>query len=317
MPAATTAIPGNGSDVVRSLLAKWCEAPDPEAALETGGQRPGAAAGVPDRALQRHALLALRQRFEALPLGRIHPSWIGQAIPADPLLRLWCLSELPRAERQCVVRELAVRDRPAILTTPPPTWFAAWWHRHLRAAIRYPWPASEAADRSLPFTYLDRIPAEDLLRLLRCFGLRALAGAMRALDRQAVVALAVALPTVSRDRLAGHSRSGRYPDPSAWLAVLETLRKEDPPAADFSLLLALEDVGAQGAALGEQCAAARIAYRLPAHWGGRLLARLERGPGKLRHPAPEQWQRDLVTDLGHLTRSGAVKPVASVRGRAA
>lgn len=195
--------------------------------------------------------------------------------------------------------------------------------------IAYPWPVSEATERSAPFTYLDRLPADDLTRLLRCFGLRALAAAVRELDRDAVVALALALPAVSRDRLATHSKSGRYPEPAPWAAALTALHREVPgtpghPAewsgawsADVTLLLALEDVGAQAAALGAESAAARIAYRLPTRLGERLMARLARGTGDLTHPRPAHWQRDLVTDLGYLARSGVLKAPFAVGGQAA
>lgn len=306
----------SSSEVVLALLAEWSGSTD----ADTGDgeeERPGGRPVRPGRDRERQALLALRQRWEALPFGRVHPSWVAAAIPDDSLLTLWCLAELPRAERLRVLRELPTTKRPALLRGTPPAWFAAWWHRRLRAVIVYPWPVSEATERSDPFTYLDRLPAVDLTRLLRCFGLRALAAAMRELDRDAVVGLALSLPAVSRDRLATHSKSGRYPEPSPWAAVLASLRQEGPEAADVSLLLALEDVAAQAVALGEEPAATRIAYRLPARWGERLLARLARGAEDLAHPRPEHWQRDLVTDLGYLSRSGVLKSPFAAGGQAA
>lgn len=333
----------SSSEVVLALLAEWSGSAD--AGTGDGeGERADARPVRPGRDRERQALLALRQRWEALPFGRVHPSWVAAAIPSDPLLTLWCLAELPRAERLRVLRELPTAQRPALLRGTPPPWFAAWWHRRLRSVIAYPWPVSEDTERSAPFTYLDRLPAADLTRLLRCFGLRALAAAMRELDRDAVVALALSLPAVSRDRLATHSKSGRYPEPAPWAAALTSLHREAPEAprarpsasarpqeaeartpgakrrawsADVSLLLALEDVGAQAVALGEELAAARIAYRLPVRWGERLLARLARGAGDLAHPRPEHWQRDLVTDLGYLSRSGVLKSPVAVGGQAA
>ncbi|MGH9381648.1 MAG: hypothetical protein ACRD2Z_13690 [Thermoanaerobaculia bacterium] len=261
--------------------------------------------------------MALRRRFDAVPFGRVHPSWVARAIPDEPLAAVWCLAELPRAERLPVLRELPAVDRPAVLNAQAPAWFAAWWRRHLRGVITYPWPAAETLDRSAPLTYLDRLPTDDLLRLLRCFGLRSLAAVVHGLEPQAVVAIAVSLPPVSRDRLAKHSRSGRHPDPAPWTQAFEALRQEGALPADAPLLLALEDVGAQAPGLGEVSAAARIAYRLPARWGERLLARLARGPGELEHPSPDQWQRDLVTDLGHLARHGVVTSPLARGGLAA
>lgn len=306
------------SEAVLALLAKWSGPTDTDTGNGEGEpERSDVRPARPGRDRERQALLALRQRWEALPFGRVHPSWAAAAIPSDPLLTLWCLAELPRAERLRVLRELPTAQRPALLRGTPPPWFAAWWHRRLRSVIVYPWPVSEDTERSAPFTYLDRLPAADLTRLLRCFGLRALAAAMRELDRDAVVALALSLPAVSRDRLATHSKSGRYPEPAPWAAALTSLRREAPEAADVSLLLAVEDVGAQAVALGEEPAAARIAYRLPVRWGERLLARLARGAGDLAHPRPEHWQRDLVTDLGYLSRSGVLKSPVAVGGQAA
>lgn len=300
------------SKAVLALLAGWNESTDAGAAER---EHPPTLPARPGRARERQALLALRQRWDALPFGRIHPSWVASAIPADPLRTLWCLAELPRAERLRVLRELAPADRPALLRGTPPAWFSAWWHRRLRAVIVYPWPISEATKRSAPFTYLDRLPADDLTRLLGCFGLRALAAAMREMDREAVVALALSLPAVSRDRLATHSKTGRYPEPAPWAAAFASLRQEAPAAADVCVLLALEDVGAQAVSLGEVAAATRIAYRLPARWGKHLLARLARGPEDLAHPSPEHWQRDIVTDLGYLSRSGALKSPIAVGGQ--
>jgi len=288
--------------VVRSVLASWH--PDPESSARASSPIP-----FIDRAQnldpehRTEFLFALRRRLDRFPYEWVHSSWILETLPPDPLLRNWSLRAMPRSVREPLGGQVSEISTSASIAPP---WFAEWWRRRLLEHLPYPRPLPGRAAAGRPLDYLYLLPEIGLKRLLRRCGARALAAALRKLEDREIVAIVGALPLALRARVIELSRKEDYPDPGPWQGELEKLLAEGTPVSELTLLLALEDVGAQATALGSRPGAARMAYRLPVALGRRLLSRLETNSGELVSADIESWQTELRKDLGFLNRSGAV-----------
>ncbi|MEM7049983.1 MAG: hypothetical protein AAF604_09995 [Acidobacteriota bacterium] len=273
--------------------------------------------------LRWRALEALRRRLDDPPLERIDSSWLAHALPADPLLRLWALDRLPESLRRPVLEHLDDTSRAWAVGSPPP-WFEAWWQRRLQRSLAYPrdWPA--AIDPARPWSYLDRLPAGELLLLLERFGLRGLAAGLPRLGHRAALAavfsLPVALRVLLRQRAAdgGKASPGTMGDASrressagegeaeAWGDLLRRELEAGREGREVPLVLALEDLAAQASAGGEAAAGQRLALRLPQVFGRRLRERLAQPNQTLVVADGRQWQRSLTMEIGRLRAQGLI-----------
>lgn len=296
-----------------AVLARWGEdlplgiplAPPSTSGLDDASRRfVDQLAGVP-RERRAEVLAALERRSNTLPFDRIDGSWIAACLPDDPLLGSWCLDLLPAGVRRRAAAALAgeMTERWFAEDLPdPPAWLALWWRRELARHLDYPLPMPWALQPSQPLSYFFAVEEDPARSVLPVAGLAPLAAALRAFDERQVVSLVFRVTPRLRPALALRSRRGNLPSATAWKEVVSEILSAGPEtwyddAPDLPLLLAIEDIGAQAAALGRHDDAVRLAYRLPAALGSRLLERLERGPERLAHPDPAGWHRELAADL--------------------
>lgn len=305
------------SPILGSILAAWHGVGDHDRAESPARARrfvDTAASLSGDR--REELLAALRQRLETIPVERVHSSWLLEALPDEPLLRMWALDRMPRPARQSVLAELKTTpDKVLLRPLHPPAWFADWWHRELRTTVSYPAPVPGGVERAAVLEYLDLLTPAEIERVLRWTGLRPLAAALRGLEQEAVVTLVLALPPHLRQRLGELSREDELPTTQPWFDRLCQIREAREPvdigreASELPLLLALDDLAAQAPVLGSADGAARLAYRLPAKLGRKVLFRLAEGPGEFASRDPGEWQRLLARDFDELVRNGGVRRI--------
>lgn len=300
-------------EALTATLARW------QAERVPPGREPARPDWLPAEELQklgelpaerRAAFLELaRRRLTAFPFAQVHPGWLLEAVPPDPLLRQWCLALLPGPVRERLVpllprgrRVMRVPGDPTgaqrlaecrVDPVGPPRWLAAWWRGELQARLRYPLPFPWSLRADQPLTWLARMGDEDLQTLLRRCGLRLVAAGVYDLPHAEVVQWVYRFPPELREPLVGLVRERRFPEITAWAPRLLALA-EGSAASEVPLHLALLDVAAQAQARRQQADAVRIAYRLPPDLGRELLAGLELDLADLAVPAAtwDGWVRE-------------------------
>jgi hypothetical protein len=302
-PAAPSA--GNGERAPARAAALVPPAPPwlPEVEMQRLAEQPGELRG---------ALLELaRRRLASFPYASIHPGWLVPALPAEPLVRQWCVALLPPPVRE---RLLPLLPRPrgtgAVRLDPtgPPRWFAAWWRSVLAARLDYPYapPWSLRADQ--PLTFLWRLSDAEAPLLLRRYGLRLVAAGVSRLPHAEVVQWVYRFPPEQRDALVGLVRERRFPEAEGWAGRLAALAEGSAPV-EVPLHLALLDVAVQARARGGGGDARRLAYRLAPDLGRELLATLDAAAdpelAALAAPAAA-WDALVREDLDALIAAGIV-----------
>jgi hypothetical protein len=318
-------------EALAAAVGRWRQGSAPLAPSPGAGERaaPLAAAAVPAAPewlpaaeLQRLAdqppelrapLLELaRRRLASFPYARVHPGWLVAALPADPLLRQWCVALLPPPVRERLVPLLPrARGTGAVRVDPvgPPRWLAAWWRGDLAARLDYPHPLPWSLRPEQPLTWLWRLSDAEALALLRRTGLRLVASAVSRLPHAEVVQWVYRFPPEQRDALIALVRDRRFPETEGWSARLAALAESSAPI-EVPLHLCLLDVAAQAHARGLAADATRLAYRLPPDLGRELLDALRSAAADpelaaLAAPAPG-WDAFVREDLDALVAAGLV-----------
>jgi hypothetical protein len=298
---------GGGSrwpQLLAAVLAEWHGAPG-RARQPPPGVAPEVIARVGQRppAVRAPLLAALRERLAAFPFEWVHPSWIVDAVPRDPLLRRWALGVVPPTQRRKLVSLLPVIPPTVAVwwdTSGAPSWFAGWWTGELRRRVDPPLPLAGSRRLDLPVTYVWSLADGELDLVLRRHGLRALAAAARGMAPEEVVRVAYALPALDQPVLVELVRAAADPSP-AWLQEVRRLEAAEVAGVDLPLRLALVDLAANAAAHGFDEDARRLALRLPRPLGEELLATLRDGAqGALATADAEGWHLALAADVDAL-----------------
>jgi hypothetical protein len=272
---------------------------------------------------RRGAFLQLaRRRLTAFPFAQVHPGWLLESVPADPLLRQWCLALLPGPVREKLVPLLprGRRALPASDTTGaqrlatawidpvgPPRWLAAWWAGELQARLRYPPPFPWSVRADAPLTWLSTLSSDDLQTLLRRYGLRLVAAGVSRLPHGEVVQWVYRFPAEVRDPLIGLVRDRSFPAAEAWTSRLVAMAEGSAPS-EIPLHLALVDIAAQALERRLVAEASRASYRLPPDLGRELLAALDEDLGGLASPA-DAWDAWVAEDHAALVTARQIAPL--------
>lgn len=304
---------GAWQSLLTVLLERWHHAPTGAPLAARGGGSPAnLPAGSLDRLAQRPAelrpafLAVLRDRLGRFPFEMVDPSWLCEHVPSDRLLRRWCLGAVPPTLR----RQLS-------LTLPPtsgktevwvdalgaPPWFAEWWQGMLFAAIPYPQPLPWSRREDEPISLLAGLSAEHLAVLLRHYGLRFIAAAVRAAPREDAVAVVYTLPATLQQPFVElvREQSGCA---AGWPEAFAAARAELTDPLAVASRLALLDLAANAPAAGRTDDLIRVAYRLPRVSGEQLLAAVGRHPNLAIEPAT--WRIALLSDLRELAGRGTI-----------
>lgn len=318
-------------EALTAAVARWRQGVAPAAPSPGAGERPAPRAAprppegpswLPAQELQRlaeqpeemrAALLELaRRRLAAFPYSHVHPGWLAAALPAEPLLRQWCVALLPPPVRERLLPLMPrARGTGAVRVDPvgPPRWLAAWWRGALDARLDYPHPLPWSVRPDQPLTFLWRLGDAEAQQLLRRYGLRLVASGLSRLAHAEVVQWVYRFPAESRDTLVALVRERRFPAAEGWAARLASLAEGSAPA-EVPLHLALLDLAAQAHARERVADAGRLAYRLPPDLGRELLANLRAVAAEAELAslaAPEaDWNALVREDLDALVAAGVV-----------
>ena len=314
-------------DALGAAFARW------HADRVPAGRQPAVPAWLPAEEMQRlgdlpaerrGAFLELaRRRLTAFPFAQVHPGWLVDCVPSDPLLRQWCLALLPGPVREKLVPLLprprrAVRPAGAVTggqalptcrvdPVGPPRWLAAWWRGELQARLRYPLPFPWSARAEVPLTWLSRLSEDDLQTLLRRFGLRLVAAGISQLPHAEVVQWVYRFPAELRDPLVALVRDRRFPETDAWAPRLAGMAEGCAPS-EVPLHLAIVDVAAQSTGRGMVADARRTAYRLPPDLGRELLGALDEDLAAVT-AAAAAWDGWLREDHEALVEARSIAPL--------
>ncbi|HVS02002.1 MAG TPA: hypothetical protein VMT16_04465 [Thermoanaerobaculia bacterium] len=300
--------------ILEAALAAWHDGPAAEELPPGLTPEDVARLADTDPPRRRDVLALARKKLASFPFEHVHPGWLADALPPDPLLRQWALSVLPPPVRDLVSPLARQQAQPAqsgirVDATGPPRWFAGWWRGELQARLGYPHPFPWRVDSQRPLTTLWLCSEEDAVTVLRWFGLRPLAAGLVQLQSQEVVRWLYALPVELRQRVVALVKERELAEVEGWRERLRAL-EGGMPAEEIPLSLALEAVAAQTHARDTGDDAVRLAYRLPQPLGERLLAALDEGRADLAEPVGEPFDARLRHDLDYLLERRLVAPPA-------
>lgn len=265
-----------------ALLARWQGGDAKTTGLDAAGKAVLEKLGRTPEARREATLATLRRALGNLPLDEIHPSWLAEALPADPLLRLWGLESLPQPVRGRVAELLPSPNEASgaawRFLPPAPDWFRAFFERELDRRFPLALPRPGGATNASALAELASLPEPRLLEALTIAGLLPLAAALGELGTREALRVAFALPPRLRELMRQRSKGEKDPRGPAWAARFTALSEAGEALAAIPRTLGLEEVAAVAAA--HQASASqtgdelrRLALRLPRPLGAPLLAR--------------------------------------------
>ncbi|MFN7960833.1 MAG: hypothetical protein U0002_06130 [Thermoanaerobaculia bacterium] len=294
-----------------ALFARWGGAGRELPALE------GNARGLVERLARTpegrraEALGTLRQALAQLPLSGLHPSWVAELVPADPLLATWTLSLLPTALRRAVAERLppepaAPTEGPAWrYLAPAPLWYRAFFEQELARRMNLALPRPGGATG--PLGELAAAGAARIGRTLERWGLPLLAAALAVLGPREALRIGFSLPAAQRELLRQRGKAERDSRGEAWADLVGAFAEQGIEPARASFLLALEDLAVLAAGQGAGGEIHQIAYRLEAATGRRLLERFAGPDSRLALADPKKRLFELKSLLAEIDEEPAAE----------
>lgn len=262
---------------------------------------------------RKSIVFLLRKRLATFPYSVIHPTWIVELMPKDPLVKCWTMGVIPPDQRPRVLNYLPLIGDggiPHINRTGPPPWFENWWHHYLRAKLGYTQPVEGSTDLSIPLTVLWTLKDNDILLFLRIFGLRSMAAVSSQASPQEVIKLVYSLETDLQPILVRYVREKKYSQEDFWTSVYTHITPDVVVPHLLPLYLALADIARVIRTQGRKAEGLYLMYRLPRNIGITLKKYWEQDWAETPPEDIHAWDEAMQHDLAFLIKKGVIKAPA-------
>lgn len=247
-------------------------------------------------------LQVLRAKLGTFPFHKVHPTWLVESLPEEPLLRHWALDSLPPTVRTIVARKAGKARQTRVVPTPPPPWFFDWFQLCLKRRIGNLNPIPWLIQKDEPLTFLASMDGSELLTTLRFFGLRLLASAVVEWSQGEMVVELFKLKDPQRNHVVTLIRDRAIEIPAFWSERFQAMDQN----LDRPLMLCLQDLAEQAKYRGQRDHGKRIAYRLDPDYGRILLDYLSESPHEA-YSGSENWDANRLEDLEYLQKKEQIQ----------
>lgn len=253
-------------------------------------------------------LMLLRRQTDSYPYRLVHPTWIIEIMPVDPLIRRWILGVIPPDVRTRFHAFLPFRDvSDPLLVDPigPPQWFEGWWRLYLWKKCPYPLPIPGEGNHHV-LEMLWRLDDRDLIRFCRVFGLRSFAEVIRTMSRDEVVRLVFQFEPELQEILKHWASKPPFDGGTFWQERYPSIIRHAKKETLIPLYMGLADIARVCRVSSLQDTGCRIMYRLPSSLGKTFRSFIDDDQLIINEEKIGDWEKACSSILKFLIEKGAI-----------